>query len=100
VTAGTVRRPRRGAPAPGGRRLLQLGAGAGAAAAEGTAGWLHPLLGAVLAGADVLLPATFAGILLGAALFGGNQASERAFRLLRCITGRREPAPPPPAPTP
>jgi hypothetical protein len=54
------------------------------------------LLGAVLAGADVLLPAKFAAILLGTALFGGSQASERAFRLLRRLTVRREPAPPPP----
>ena len=93
---GRVAKPERSVLAAG----LCLRLGAGALAAEGAAGWLHPVLGEILVAADVLLPAAWASVLLAAILFGSDRASEKAFRLLRCITGRPEPPAPAPAPPP
>ena len=62
-----------------------LGAGAGIGGGEGVAAYLHPALGELLAGADVIAPIAIAGVLLFAILFGSEQTCERVFRLLRCI---------------
>lgn len=71
-----------------------LGAGAGIGGGEGVAAYLHPALGEVLAGADVIAPIAMAGVLLCAILFGSEQTCERVFRLLRCIANRSEPPAP------
>ncbi|MEO3810820.1 hypothetical protein ABGB17_17615 [Sphaerisporangium sp. B11E5] len=64
--------------------------GFGAAGLGGPAlAWLaHPLMGAVLVGAESCLALTVAA----AALFGSEVISERAFRLLRWIANRPEPS--------
>jgi hypothetical protein len=69
---------------------------AGSLAAEAAAGYWHPGLGAVLAVADVVVPASIGLILLIAILCGSAETCERAFRLLRWIAGRAEPPAPPP----
>jgi hypothetical protein len=71
-----------------------LGAGAGIGGGEGVAAYLHPGLGEVLAGADVIAPIAIAGVLLCAILFGSEQTCERVFRLLRWIANRSEPPAP------
>ena len=76
-----------------------LGAGAGVAGAEGVAGYLHPVLGEVLAAADVAVPLVIVLILLAAILRGSERTVERAFRLLRWTANRPEPPPPGPPPT-
>src|SRR6185437_3401956 len=72
----------------------RLGTGAAALAAEGTAGYLHPMVGAVLAAADVIVPMIVALVLLTAILRGSTETCERVFRLLRWITNRAEPPAP------
>jgi hypothetical protein len=97
MATANVRRSRRTQPGrrswPGG--LRRLWAGAGALGVEGAAGWLHPAVGTGLAVADIAVPVTVALVLLTAILRGSEQTCERAFRLLRWITGQPEP----PAPT-
>jgi hypothetical protein len=61
-------------------------------AAEVVAGCRHPVLAAVLPAADVIVPALIALILLAAVLRGSTETCERAFRLLRWMAGRPEPA--------
>jgi hypothetical protein len=75
----------------------RIGAGASALGVEGVAGYHFPVLGAVLAGVDVLVPVAVASVLLTAILRGSNETCDRVFRLLRWIAGRPEPpAPGPP----
>jgi hypothetical protein len=78
-------------PRPGGRAL---GAGAGALGAEAAAGYLHPVLGVILAAADAGIPLAVALTLLTAILRGSDQTCERVFRLLRWLSARPEPPPP------
>jgi hypothetical protein len=73
-----------------------LGAGAGLAATEGLAGYLHPAIGEVLAVTDVIAPVLIAFILLAAILLGSGETVERVFRLLRWVANRPEPATPMP----
>jgi hypothetical protein len=67
-----------------------LGIGAGAVGAPAAISYLHPAFGWILVGSEV---ATFM-IVLAAALFGTSTISERAFRLLRWLANRPEPAAP------
>jgi hypothetical protein len=78
----------------------RLGAGAGVLGAGSATGLLCRPAGVVVVAVDLLVPAAFAVILLGTALFGSDRMSERAFRLTRCLTGHREPEPPRPAAPP
>jgi hypothetical protein len=55
-------------------------------------GVLHPVLGEVVAVIEVVAVLT----IIGTALFGSQALSERAFRLLRWIGNRPEPAAPAP----
>jgi hypothetical protein len=50
-------------------------------------GVLHPLLGSAIAIIELAVVLT----IIGAALFGGRELSERAFRLLRWIGNGPEP---------
>jgi hypothetical protein len=68
---------------------------AGSLGAEAAAGYSHPALGAVLAVADVIVPAVIAMILLIAILRGSTETCDRVFRLLRWVAGRPEPPAPP-----
>jgi hypothetical protein len=72
-----------------------LGIGVGAIGTPVAAGCLHPLLGLSLFAPQ----AAMLMIIFGAALFGSKTISERAFRLLRWLAGRPEPAGPSPSPT-
>ncbi|MFI0425119.1 hypothetical protein [Spongiactinospora sp. 9N601] len=70
-----------------------------AAAAVGTpaVAWLaDPRLGILVTGSILAL----AAVVVLAALFGSREVSERAFRLLRWISGRAEPRPPATPPPP
>ncbi|RBQ16525.1 hypothetical protein DP939_29855 [Spongiactinospora rosea] len=69
-------------------------AGTGAAVLGApAAAWLaDPRLGVLVSGAGLALVV----IIALAALFGSHRISERAFRLLRWITGRAEPRAPAP----
>ena len=77
----------------------RVGAGASALGAEGVAGYHFPVLGAMLAGVDVLVPVAVALVLLTAILRGSDETCERVFRLLRWIAGRPEPSAPGPPPS-
>jgi hypothetical protein len=66
----------------------------GSLAAEAAAGCWCPALGIALAVADVVIPAVITLILLAAILRGTPETCERAFRLLRWIVNRPEPAAP------
>ncbi len=55
-------------------------------------GVLHPVLGEVIAVIEMVVVLT----IIGTALFGSQDLSERAFRLLRWIGNRPEPAGPAP----
>jgi hypothetical protein len=55
-------------------------------------GVLHPMLGEIVAGIELVVALT----IIGTALFGSTALSDRAFRLLRWMGNRPEP----PAPTP
>ena len=87
-------------PGPGGRPgapWRAIGTGAGVLGGESVACYLHPVLGAVLAAADTLVPLAIGLILLIAILRGSAETCERVFRLLRWITNRPEPRAPGPA---
>jgi len=102
VAATHQTRSRQPGPSPDSRAPAPwraLGAGAGIAGAEGLAGYLHPVLGEVLAAADVAVPLVIALILLAAILRGSDRTVERVFRLLRWTANRPEPPPPAPPPT-
>jgi hypothetical protein len=51
---------------------------------------LHPLLGEVIAITEIVVALT----VIAVALFGSQALSERAFRLLRWVGNRSEPAAP------
>jgi hypothetical protein len=68
-----------------------LGIGAGAVAVPTVISYVHSVFGLVLASGEALTIA----LLLAAALFGTSTISERAFRLLRWLANRPEPAAPP-----
>jgi len=53
-------------------------------------GLLHPLLGEIAAIIEVMVALT----IIGTALFGSHELSNRAFRLLRWIGNRSEPPAP------
>jgi hypothetical protein len=55
-------------------------------------GMLHPVLGEIIVGVEVVV----ALIIIGTALFGSAALSERAFRLLRWVANRPEPRAPAP----
>jgi hypothetical protein len=69
--------------------------GVGAIGAPIAASCLHPLIGLILIALQVAMIMT----IFGAALFGTPTISARAFRLLRWLAGRSEPACPAPSPT-
>jgi len=69
---------------PVGAGVVSLGAPAGI-------GVLHPVLGEVIAVIEVVVVLT----LIGTALFGSPDLSDRAFRLMRWLGNRPEPPGPP-----
>jgi uncharacterized membrane protein YdcZ (DUF606 family) len=85
-------------PRPGSSRgrpsWWRLTGGIGAVSLQGTTALLHPWLGAVLAVAALATAATVMLVLIGAAVFGSERLSERAFRLLRWAADRPEPRSP------
>lgn len=90
-TAKSSTRGRTTAPAPRKQppwgSMVGVAAPAGATAAIGLA---HPWLGI-----SILLVELSAGLaIIGTALLGSRELSERAFRLLRCIGNRPEPPSP------
>jgi hypothetical protein len=69
-----------------------LGLGSSAIGGIATAYYSHPLVGLAI----VICVASVA-VIIGTALFGSSTRSDRAFRLLRWLTNRPEPAAPPTA---
>lgn len=79
---------------PAERKLIPwkpIGAAVTSIGAPAGIGLLHPALGAAV----FLTELAVSLIILGTALFGAKEYSERAFRMLRWIANRPEPAAPP-----
>jgi hypothetical protein len=75
----------------GGRIPWQsFGVGMASAGAPIGIGVLHPSIGAAM----IIIELTLALTVIGTALFGSRELSERAFRLLRWIGNRPEPPSP------
>lgn len=53
-------------------------------------GLLHPVVGVTVATVEMLIALT----IVGTALFGSSEFSNRAFRLLRCVSNKPEPPDP------
>lgn len=72
----------------------KAGAGAGLLVTQGALGYLHPVLGIILAATDIAIPPLATIAVLTAILWGRDETCERVFRLLRWITNRPEPPAP------
>jgi len=86
---GRARDAGRGGVVPGWWRVGA--AGAGMVGAPGVAACVSPVLGAVLAVVDVVVPLVAALVVVGVVTCGSAEACNRVFRLLRWIADRPEP---------